>query len=162
MGRFLINVVLALRPKQWIKNLLVFVAPFAAGVGIDSHLRFAVFGFCAFSLAASIGYIINDLHDVEIDRLHPKKRNRPFASGSLNYKTGISLLLSLILILGMLLTRLPFEFNMILFIYLANTFLYTKSLKHQPVTEMFVVAFGFVLRLISGALVMNLMISEWF
>lgn len=154
--------VYALRPKQWIKNLLVFLAPFAAGVGIDSNLNLAVFGFCAFSLAASIGYIINDLHDIEIDRQHPKKRTRPFASGVLSYKTGITITMSLILVLGLLLTKLPVEFNIVLLIYLANTFLYTKFLKHQPVTEMFVLAFGFILRLISGALVMDLMISEWF
>ncbi len=162
MGRLIAYAFLALRPKQWIKNLLVFVAPFAAGAGIDSDLWLAVFGFCAFSLAASIGYIVNDLHDLEIDRKHPKKRTRPFASGSLSFNAGITILFLLILVLGILITSLSFEFNIVLFIYLANTFLYTKFIKHQPVIEMFAVAFGFILRLISGALVMNLLISQWF
>jgi len=152
----------ALRPKQWVKNILLFVAPFAAGKLLLSEIATVCFGFCAFSVASSLGYIFNDISDMEIDKLHPKKRQRPFASGLLSARYGIFLasLLSLILICALLF--LPDSFSFVVFVYLLNTLLYSKFFKFVPVVEMFSVAFGFILRLISGALILNLEISEWF
>ena len=157
-----ISSISALRPKQWVKNLLLFVAPFAAGARINSEYLTLLLGFFAFSIASSIGYIINDINDVEIDRMHPKKRSRPFASGALEIKSGFLLIISLLPFLIFAILKLPNAFNLVLFLYMLNTLLYTKFLKRIAVVEMFSVAFGFVLRLIAGALVMGLGISEWF
>ena len=152
----------ALRPKQWIKNLLLFVAPFAAGTQMNSDFLLLLLGVFTFSIASSIGYIINDINDIDLDRIHPKKRSRPFASGNLKIKSGYLLIITLLLILYFAVLNLPNAFKLILLIYMLNTLIYTKFLKKIAVVEMFSVAFGFVLRLIAGALVMELAISEWF
>jgi decaprenyl-phosphate phosphoribosyltransferase len=149
----------ALRPKQWIKNSLLFVAPFAAGVGVSYNLFLGIFLFC---IASSIGYVWNDLNDIAIDKLHPKKSLRPFAAEVLSVRAGILLIAVLFLVLCVLISNLQREFILVIVVYLLNTFIYTTVLKTVPVIEMFSVAFGFILRLISGALVMNLEISEWF
>jgi decaprenyl-phosphate phosphoribosyltransferase len=153
---------LALRPKQWIKNLLLFVAPFAAGVGFIPKLHDLILGFIVFCLASSFGYIINDLNDFEIDKMHPKKKHRPFASGALSFKQGIVILVALFLLVIFLGQDLQDKFKLIIVLYVLNTFIYSKLLKRIPVIELFVVAFGFVLRLLAGALVINLPLSEWF
>ena len=153
---------IALRPKQWTKNLLIFVAPFAAGVAKPELLFNGLIGFVAFSIASSIGYIINDLGDLDMDRKHPKKKSRPFASGSLGLAAGIILILILFVILFTLLANTPTKFNICVLVYMLNTTLYSRFLKYVPVVDMFMVASGFVMRLIGGALVMNLVISEWF
>jgi decaprenyl-phosphate phosphoribosyltransferase len=104
----------------------------------------------------------NDLNDIAIDKLHPKKSLRPFAAGVLSFRTGIKLIVVLTAFLLLLVLNLQPEFVVVVTIYLFNTFLYTIFFKTIPVIEMFSVAFGFILRLISGALVMGLEISEWF
>jgi decaprenyl-phosphate phosphoribosyltransferase len=153
---------LALRPKQWVKNLLLFVAPFAAG-GITTRNAFlSIVGFLAFSMASSVGYILNDLSDIENDRIHPKKKSRPFASGILSVRTGFLIVGTLALVLLGLLSLLPHLFTLVVIVYIVNTLIYTRFLKQIPVLEMFAVAFGFVLRLIAGGVVFNLAISEWF
>jgi decaprenyl-phosphate phosphoribosyltransferase len=153
---------LVLRPKQWTKNFLMFVAPFAAGVNIASDFLLLAIGFATFSIASSIGYVVNDLNDIEIDRVHPTKVKRPFASGILSIRSGYLLLILLSLMLLSITFLLPSEFNLILCVYLINTFVYTKFIKIIPVVELFAVAFGFILRMISGALLLDLAISEWF
>lgn len=153
---------LALRPKQWVKNLLLFVAPFAAGIDTTHQFFTMIIGFLAFSMASSIGYVINDLSDIESDRRHPIKKSRPFASGMLSPKMGFLIIAILALILLSALSQLPDSFTLVVFIYIFNTLLYTRFLKQVPVLEMFAVAFGFVLRLIAGGVVIDLIISEWF
>jgi decaprenyl-phosphate phosphoribosyltransferase len=162
MRKLILGVMAALRPKQWTKNFLLFVAPFAASVQFSSDLWYLFLGFLAFCAASSIGYVWNDLNDISIDRLHPKKSLRPFAAGVLSFRTGIKLIVVLTVLLFLLVLNLRPEFMVVVMIYLFNTFLYTTFFKTIPVIEMFSVAFGFILRLISGALVMGLEISEWF
>ena len=151
----------ALRPKQWTKNLLLFVAPFAADDWGENFLHSAL-GFLSFCLAASVGYILNDINDLEHDKRHPKKRFRPFASGALSVRSGASLSIFCLIILGFLLLNLPSKFNFILIFYMLNTFLYTKFIKNIPVIELFSVTFGFILRLVAGGLVIEVPISKWF
>ena len=162
MSQTLKATLLALRPQQWAKNLLLFLAPFAAGVGFGPNLVKVFLGFIVFCLAASFGYIINDLIDKEIDMKHPKKKSRPFAAGILGVKAGFLIALVLIFLLSLLLHEFPLKFNVLVGIYIVNTFLYTCFFKKIPVIEMFAVTAGFVLRLIAGAIVINLNISEWF
>lgn len=162
MALTLRSAILALRPKQWIKNLLLFVAPFAAGINIASELVKYSLGFLAFCFASSIGYVVNDLKDLGIDRLHPTKRSRPFAAGVLSFRNGIEIILFLVVMLIVLLNQINLDFSFIIMLYLINSLLYSLFLKHQPVIEMFSVAVGFILRLVAGALILDLMISEWF
>lgn len=162
MATFLSNILLAFRPKQWVKNSLLFVASFAAGLDLNLDYNKLLLGFIAFCMASSIGYILNDLADIEIDRSHPKKKLRPFASGALGVKAGLATMLFLLVMLIFILENLSIEFKLILVIYLVNSIFYSRYIKHVPVLELFSVAFGFVLRLVSGAVLMNLQISEWF
>jgi decaprenyl-phosphate phosphoribosyltransferase len=152
----------ALRPKQWIKNVLLFVAPFAAGVSIDESILKSFLAFIVFSVASSIGYIINDLHDLDADRKHAVKRSRSFASGALSFVSGVNLIIFLLGLLLALTINMPSKFNFCVLLYIFNTLVYSLFFKKVPVIEIFLVALGFVLRLVAGALVLNLAISEWF
>jgi decaprenyl-phosphate phosphoribosyltransferase len=151
----------SLRPKQWIKNFLLFVAPFTAGFEITSQFNLVILGFFCFCAAASLGYVINDLSDIEIDRLHPIKTQRPFASGALSVFSGWVIIFLLCCFLLLCVIHLPGKFSAVLCVYILNTILYTKFLKYIPVLEMFTVAFGFILRLIAGAVVIDLEASAW-
>lgn len=162
MRRLIWEGVAALRPKQWTKNFLLFVAPFAAGVEFSRDILYLFLGFLAFCASSSIGYVWNDLNDKAIDKHHPKKRFRPFAAEVLSTRAGMYLIVALTVLLFFLALELPQEFTVVIVIYLFNTFLYTTFVKRIPVIEMFSVAFGFVLRLIAGAIVLDLQISEWF
>jgi len=141
----------ALRPKQWTKNLLVF-----AGVVFSQHLRDpalvlrAFAGFIAFSLLAGSVYIVNDLRDVESDRQHPRKKNRPIASGRLSPTAAKIALVPLLAVVVALSWWLGPAFAVTALVYLVVNFAYSTGLKHQPVLDVFLVALGFVLRAIAG------------
>ncbi len=152
-----------LRPKQWIKNLLVFAAPAAAGV-IDerAELLHTLGAFACFCASASATYLINDISDVESDRRHPTKRERPIAAGIV--PVPVAIVLSILLLIGgvggaFLIRR---DFGLTILAYLALTTVYTIWLKHIAVLDIISVAAGFVLRAIGGATATNVPISEWF
>ncbi|MGZ4715943.1 MAG: decaprenyl-phosphate phosphoribosyltransferase [Acidimicrobiales bacterium] len=153
----------ALRPRQWAKNVLVFAAPVAAGsINEWSVLRNSLFAFVAFCLAASGTYLLNDARDVESDRLHPVKRNRPIASGVVSlpvaYGAG-AVLVGASLAVGFATAR---NLGLTLLAYLVTTTTYSLWAKRQPVLDIVTVAAGFVLRAIAGAAATDLPISEWF
>ena len=141
----------ALRPKQWTKNLLVF-----AGVIFSQHLTDptlvmrAVVGFFAFSLLSGSVYMLNDLQDVEADRQHPKKRKRPIASGKLPVGVAWAALPLVAAAAAALSWWLGPRFCVVLAIYLVSNVLYSYRLKHQVILDVFLIAFGFVLRAIAG------------
>jgi decaprenyl-phosphate phosphoribosyltransferase len=157
------GIVRELRPKQWIKNVLVFAAPLAAGVfnNRDTDLR-ALGAFGCFCAAASATYLLNDAIDIESDRLHPVKKNRPMAAGLV--PVGLAYVLAVVLLVvaigGSFLLRRDFGFTILA--YLALTTVYTLWLKHVPILDIVAVAAGFVLRAIGGATATGLPISEWF
>lgn len=151
------------RPNQWAKNVLVFAAPGAAGV-LDngSFLWRALLAFAAFCLASSGTYYWNDIHDVEADRQHPTKCNRPIASGALPMRTarvvGTALLFGGIgLAFG-----LSWKLGLVAVGYVSLTTLYSTLLKHVAVVDLVVVAGGFVMRAIAGAVVTDVKMSTWF
>ena len=151
-----------LRPKQYIKNFLLLAAPFAAGISQFSELGLVLLGILIFSLASSIGYIVNDLTDLKTDRLHPLKIRRPLASGKITVKFAF-VLLFLVTALGSILSiRTPLAFNLLVLLYIVNSIFYSLILKRIPVIELFVLSSGFILRLIAGATILSLDISEWF
>lgn len=157
-------VVRLLRPQQWIKNLLVFAAPAAAGVLDDGeHLAHAVIVFLAFCLAASGTYCLNDVADATADRHHPTKRFRPVASGEVSPSTAIALGIGL-LAAGMVVAALSGELAAlgVLALYVAMTTSYTYWLKHVAVVDMVVVTAGFVIRSVAGVVGTDVPVSDWY
>lgn len=153
----------ALRVRQWTKNTLVFAAPAAAGVLLEAGTWWrAVLAFLSFSLVASMLYVANDLVDREADRRHPRKAERPFASGALDTRAGIALMA----ISGgsgfALALRLPTEFAIVLLVYVLNTLIYSIWGKRIPTLDMMHVALGFVLRAVGGAVATEVVLSQWF
>lgn len=152
------------RPKQWLKNVLVFAAPGAAGV-LDQFDVFAttVLAFVSFCLAASGTYFWNDVLDVEADRSHPTKRHRPIASGEVSLATGR--VLGVVLpALSLVLAGLTGEWRAVLVVglYLAITLSYSAVWKHIAVIDLIAIASGFVLRAAMGAAAVDVPMSSWF
>ncbi len=155
----------AMRPSQWVKNLIVVVAPAAAGV-LTHHdvIGHTAVAFGAFSLLASALYIMNDLRDVEADRAHPTKRARAIAAGELAPSTARAaavVLGALAFVLG-LLVRSPGELEWTLLTYAVLTIAYNVRLKEVAVVEFAIVASGFFLRALAGAAASHLAVSKWF
>ena len=162
MSELLINMIGLMRPRQWVKNGFVLAPLVFSGELLNpdafTHALVATLLFC---VASSATYIVNDLRDVRADRLHPKKsKNRPLASGAVSKNAALLLLslLYLILIFGYI-----FIPNVVLVIsaYLILNLAYTFFLKHEPVIDIFTIAFGFVLRVIAGAVALDLAPSVW-
>ncbi len=154
----------AARPKQWVKNLLLLAAPALGGALSDGNvLGDAVLGIVCFILASSGTYLINDARDVVADRLHPTKRNRPIAAGTvtvrLAWTVGFVLMAMSLLLAGLV---LPTSFLLVLVAYLVLTMAYQLGLKEVAVWELAIVAAGFVLRLIAGGTATGVPLSSWF
>src|SRR6195952_1634098 len=154
----------ALRPKQWAKNVLLALAPLAAGVLIHPDVILEVIlGLVAFPLSSSGRHIVNDLLHIESARLHPKKRFRPIPSGEfpvrIAWPTAIVLLLAPAIVSALLGYWL---FGGVLIAYVIIQLSYCIWLKHQPVIDILIVASGFVLRAIAGAAIVGVPITQWF
>jgi decaprenyl-phosphate phosphoribosyltransferase len=152
------------RPKQWLKNVLVFAAPGAAGV-LDQgdNLALTVIAFVSFSFAASGIYIWNDLLDVDADRRHPTKCNRPIAAGQLS--VGAARMAGVafpIVALGLAALTGRWQTVAVVGTYIVITIAYTLRLKHVPVVDVVTVAAGFVLRAAAGAVAVDVPMSRWF
>ncbi|MEZ5474045.1 MAG: UbiA family prenyltransferase [Steroidobacteraceae bacterium] len=152
----------AMRPHQWVKNILVF-APLLAGHSFAAgHLAAAFFAFIAFSLTASSAYLVNDLFDLEADRAHPRKRHRPLAAGDLSLQRGGLAALSLAVCAGVIsLTTLPLEFDLLLSLYFIATLSYSLWLKKKVFLDIFVLATLYTLRIIGGAVAIGISVSPW-
>lgn len=152
----------AIRPHQWLKNLLVFLPllPIATSAS-PSMLGMALLAFAAFSLCASSVYLLNDLADLEADRAHPRKRKRPFASGNLSALSGL-LLAPLLLVSAFALTLwMPWQFAAVLGIYWVSTTAYTFLLKRYALIDVITLAGLYTLRVLGGAAAIMVMPSFW-
>ena len=160
----LVALIGAMRPKQWLKNVLVFVAPAAAGTLSEGPvLAKALIAFAAFCLVASGLYMINDVRDVDADRNHPRKSRRPLAAGTLPIPIAITAAVLFVgggLVLGGLAGT--WELAVSLIVYVAITMAYTLRLKTEPVIELACVASGFVLRATGGGVATDTQLSVWF
>ena len=151
------------RPKQWIKNVLVFAAPGAAGVlGHSRPLLRSLLAFVVFTLVASGIYFLNDTRDLDADRLHPRKRYRPVAAGVVSVTLARVVGLGLVAASLGLSAILGWRLVLVIVIYLAVQIAYTMWLKHEPILDLAAVASGFVLRAIAGGVAVPVPISEWF
>ena len=151
------------RPKQWIKNVLVFAAPGAAGVLDEGGvLADTLVAFACFCLAAAGTYYLNDVRDAAADRLHPTKRHRPVASGAVS--TGTALAVGIVLIAAAIGLGAAVRWPLAVTVagYCAVTTAYSVWLKHVAVIDIVAVATGFVLRAIGGAAAADVPISDWF
>ena len=152
------------RPRQWPKNLLVFAAPLAgASLGRNDGFGYALLAMVAFGCASAAVYFVNDVADVERDRRHPVKRNRPIASGTLpeQHAVVLAVLAALFAVGAGVVIREPLLVAT-MSLYLFSSFLYSFKLKHVPFVEMLIVASGFVLRLLGGAAATQVKPSVWF
>ncbi len=159
--RYIQLLVRAMRPKQWIKNLLVTVAPIAAG-DLFNHFSEIFLGLIGFISSSVIGYVVNDWLDQESDRVHHTKRLRPFASRQLKMPSlAILLLLNFTVTLATCLF-LPKEFTFSVIAYMLVTLSYSFVIKNKPVLEMLWLATGFLIRAIAGSAIIQKTPTGWF
>lgn len=152
------------RPKQWLKNVLVFAAPAAAGVlNQGRELLLASVVFISFCFAATATYFWNDLFDIEADRTHPKKRLRPLVAGEITISAARAVgVLAPLVALGLAALTGRWQTVAVVAVYLAINLAYNLGLKRIPVVDMVVVASGFVLRAAAGAVAVDVPMSRWF
>src|SRR5690349_3337386 len=161
------GVIKAMRPRQWVKNLLVLIAPVAAfgsGLQFDLHVvavKIAI-AFVAFSLAASSIYLINDARDVEADRAHPTKRFRPIAAGVvpewLAYAVAVVLAAVAVAVAFVATPNLA----VVIGVYIAMQLAYCFGLKHQAVLDICIVSSAYLIRAIAGGVAASIPLSQWF
>lgn len=151
-----------IRPKEWIKNGFLFIPSFFAGdlYNLKEFLTLAVAA-AAFSLVASGVYVLNDYNDRAVDRLHPKKKKRPLASGEVSETTAIILMTSLFIGGGLMAFLLNINFFYMLMIYFGVNVLYSFGLKNVAILDLFIVASGFIIRIYSGGIVADVPVSHW-
>lgn len=151
-----------LRIPQWIKNSFVFVPLlFSLNLFNSDYLITTLAAFGVFCIMSSIIYIINDISDIEADRAHPVKKNRPLAAGkiSINHAYYTLLILSIPVIIALSFFNLKFVILVIAF-FLLNVF-YSLSFKHIVLLDIFSIAAGFMLRVVGGAFAIEVEISSW-
>jgi 4-hydroxybenzoate polyprenyltransferase len=152
-----------LRPRQWPKNLLVFAAAiFADQLFVPMSAGLAGLAFVAFCLASSSVYVINDLMDAEVDRQHPVKRSRPIASGEIGTRPAIWLAAALTLAALGLAAAINAPFAITIAVYIALVHFYSSVGKHIVILDVMLIATGFVLRAVGGALAIQVPSSDWF
>lgn len=152
----------SLRIKHWIKNVVIFAAPLFALKIQPVHLGWVTVGFFAFSFLASAFYLINDVVDIEKDRNHPTKKNRPIASGEVSIFAALTTAAFLAIGSIGIAFYLDINFGLILCTYALLQLLYNWQLKQVVILDIMVVALGFVLRAFSGAVIVNVAASGWF
>lgn len=152
-----------MRPRQWLKNVLVAGAPFTAGVLFERDVLLTTLAaFVAFCLLSSSVYLANDARDVEEDRQHPTKRFRPIACGALPVNVAWALSATLAVAGLALGFGTDPALGLTLVVYLAVQVGYTGGLKQQAVLDLAIVASGFLLRAIAGGVASDITLSQWF
>lgn len=151
-----------LRVPQWIKNFFIFVPLIFSKHLFDlDYFKTSLLGFAIFCLLSSSIYIINDLIDIEEDKVHPTKKLRPIASGLIS--KGFAKIIAVILAL-MAFSFLPvtnFYFGLTVILYFVLTILYSFRLKHIVILDVFTIAAGFMIRILAGAFIINVEVSSW-
>lgn len=159
----LIAAVLITRPPHWTKNLSIFAALIFSGLLYDKFFFLRTFwAFWAFNFAASATYIFNDIIDAPKDRVHPIKKNRPIAKGTLPIPVAIFEAIILALIALALAKSLSYLLFIIILSYLLIQVAYSLILKNVPIIDILIIATGFVIRVYAGAFVIDAHLSVWF
>ncbi len=151
-----------MRPKQWIKNLFVFAPILFAGRLLDLPLLLQnIIAFAAFCGVSSCVYVLNDIIDVESDRVHRKKRYRPIAAGDVSPGNAKILFIFLLLLTSLLCLKLNLLFALTIFLYFANNLVYSFKVKNVVLLDVFSISLGFILRVIGGAVAIDVAVSSW-
>ena len=151
-----------LRLPQWLKNMFLF-APviFSKHLFEEGYVWIVAEAFLVFSLLSSAVYVINDIADRESDRMHPVKRNRPIASGAISPAQGAGLAAVLLVLTVVLASPLNTKFLAAAGLYFLLNLAYSYSLKHVILVDVFIIASGFMLRVLAGAFVIDVQVSHW-
>ena len=156
------TIIKLMRPHQYVKNLFIFLPLFFALKIAETDLLLQAFiAFISFSLTASAIYTLNDYHDIEEDRQHPKKKNRPLASGAISKTQAIGIMAILSLLGFALMLSLSLQAGAILATYVLMNIAYSFYLKHIAILDVTIIAIGFVLRLFIGSAVTGIALSMW-
>jgi len=163
-------VVRSMRPRQWTKNGIVFLA-LVFSVGASYHLSQpdtwipkvleSLVAFACFALVSSADYLVNDIRDIEADRQHPRKRNRPIAAGLLPVNVAWGWAIGLAVIGNAGAFALNWRLGVVVFAYTALMVAYSYALKHMVLIDLMVIAAGFVLRAAGGAVAIDVPVSPW-
>ena len=156
-------VIRALRPKQWVKNVLVFAAPLAAGRLLEwPVLRGTLLSLLAFILVSAFVYLVNDTRDLAEDRQHPTKRFRPIAAGQVSIPVAL-VLAAVCLAVGLTIGfGTSLMLGVVLVVYAVLQFTYSLWFKHRPIVDLALVALGFLLRALAGGVASGIPFSQWF
>lgn len=152
---------MALRPHQWLKNMLVFVPMMTAHQFDGKSALLSLLAFVAFGLIASGVYVLNDLLDLSADRAHPRKRQRPFASGAIPISSGTWMIAALLLAGSLLGLFVGTSFFLILLAYFTTTSAYSLYLKRQIILDICILAGLYTMRLVAGAAATDIPLSVW-
>ncbi|EOU1683670.1 decaprenyl-phosphate phosphoribosyltransferase [Clostridium perfringens] len=159
---FIINLLKLMRPKQWIKNFFVFGALIFSYSFLNLNKTIAaLIAFILFCLISSTVYIMNDILDVEKDRIHPKKRFRPIASGAISIKQAIIALVVLLAISMISSFMINKGLFFILVLYFINNIFYSFKIKNIVILDVISIAVGFILRVIAGGVAIDVSLSGW-
>jgi len=151
-----------LRIPQWIKNFFVFVPlVFSQHLFDQNYVKLSILGFIIFSLTSSSIYIINDLIDINEDKVHPIKKFRPIPSGLISSSRALITAIILAFSSFALLAFTNLYFGITVMAYFAITILYSVGLKNIVILDVFTIAAGFILRILGGAFIINVEISSW-
>ncbi len=150
------------RIKHWVKNLLVFAPAFFGGEILKKGIFISsLSAFISFCLCSSGLYIINDIFDLKYDRLHPKKRSRPLASGKIKLRSALIIAI-ILLILGLTTSyKVGLSFLIVLFLYICLNLSYSFKFKKITPLDVFCVSIGYLLRIIAGGKATNIAVSPW-
>lgn len=168
MDSSLFLLIKSLRPKQWLKNLAVYAALVFSGFffyqeqGQAPYFIIVSYAFLIFCVLTSSIYLINDLIDIDSDRKHPFKKNRPLASGKLPIPIAVFSIVTGLAIVFFLALSLPTFFKFLVLAYFALQVLYSVKLKQYAIFDIISIALGFLIRVYAGAVVVNLHMNVWF
>jgi 4-hydroxybenzoate polyprenyltransferase len=156
------NLFLSMRPKQWSKNVIVFAGLFfAEDIFQLTKIKAALLAFIMFCLASSAGYLFNDILDRKKDALHPRKKFRPIAAGTLSIPVAFGCAVLFVLISVFYSFSLNRDFGLIIIAYLLLTFSYSIYLKKLIIVDVMLIAAGFMFRAIGGTLAIHEQVSSW-
>lgn len=156
------QVIKLIRVKQWIKNAFV-LAPLLFSLNfmnMQADIK-ALLAFLAFGFTASVVYVMNDILDRKKDALHPKKKNRPIASGKISVKQALFIVAGLLVVDAVCLFCLPLKTALTILIYVLINILYSFRLKHIVLVDVFIIAIGFILRVYAGAYAIGVAVSSY-
>jgi len=155
-------IIKSMRPKQWVKNILVFAGLiFSRNVFNINHLIQSFSAFLAFCFISSAVYVINDILDINNDRIHPEKQFRPIASGNISIPAAILLAVASAVIAFIIALSVNFQFTFIIGLYFILLTFYSLCLKRIMILDVLIISSGFVLRAIAGAVAIGVSISSW-